>query len=179
MPELISENSVASNRLDTARSPSWQWQFVGLIGFLLLCFAAAAIGGRFTAMSVGDWYPTLAKPPLAPPAWVFGPVWTTLYTLMAIAAWLVWRRGGWRSQSGPLALFLVQLALNVAWSGLFFGLRSPGLAFGEIVLLWLAIAATASQFWRQSRAAALLLVPYLLWVTFAGYLNFGYWRLNG
>jgi tryptophan-rich sensory protein len=105
-------------------------------------------------------------------------VWTTLYLLMAIAAWLVWRQGGWRQQRRPLTWFGLQLALNVVWSGLFFTLQNPGLGFGEIILLWLTIVATAAHFWQCSRTAALLLMPYLVWVTFAAFLNFQIWRLN-
>lgn len=160
------------------RTPSLAWQIVSLVGFVFVCFAAAAIGGSLTASSVGGWYQTLAKPALTPPDWVFGPVWTTLYLMMAVAAWLVWRRGGWQSQRGPLVLFFIHLAINVAWSGVFFGLQSPGAGFAVIVLLWLAIVATAATFWRHSRAAALLLVPYLTWVSFASYLNLAIWRLN-
>ncbi len=142
-----------------------------------LCFAAAAIGGAITATSVDTWYATLAKPWFNPPAWVFGPVWTVLYAMMAAAAWLVWRRG--RGVARPaLALFVVQLALNVGWSGLFFGLRSPGLALIEIVLLWLAIAATAAAFARHDKVAAWLMLPYLGWVTFAAALNAAIWHLS-
>jgi tryptophan-rich sensory protein len=159
-------------------SPSWAWQAVALLGFVFICLAAAAIGGSLTASSVGGWYQTLAKPALTPPDWVFGPVWTTLYLMMAVAAWLVWRRGGWRAQRGPLVLFFIHLAINVAWSGVFFGLQSPGGGFAVIVLLWLAIVATAAVFWRHSRAAALLLMPYLVWVSYASYLNFAIWQLN-
>lgn len=126
----------------------------------------------------GEWYATLRKPSWNPPAWVFGPVWTALYTMMAVAAWLVWRRGGWAAQRRPLALFLVQLALNAGWTPLFFGLKSPGLALAEIGLLWLAIVGTLIAFARVSRAAAWLLAPYLAWVSFAAALNFALWRLN-
>ena len=142
---------------------------------MLLCLAAAAFGGLFMP---GEWYGALKKPPWNPPGWVFGPVWAALYTMMALAAWLVWRRGGWVSQRRPLMLFLLQLALNAAWTLLFFGLHRPGLAFAEIVALWLAIAATVAAFRPASRAAAWLLAPYLAWVGFAAALNFALWRLN-
>jgi tryptophan-rich sensory protein len=155
-------------------------QVVGLVVSLTVVFAAAGLGSHFTARSVAEWYPTLAKPSWTPPGAVFAPVWTALYFLMALAAWLVWRKaGGLGAARLSLALFAVQLALNAAWSVLFFGLRMPGLAFGELVLLWLAIVATLAAFWRVLPAAGLLLAPYLAWVTFAGALNFAIWRLNG
>lgn len=146
-----------------------------LIGFVAACLAAGAIGSLLTASGLREWYPTLIKPIWNPPSWVFGPVWTLLYILMGVSAWLVWRRGGW---SRAHVVFGVQLLLNAAWSGLFFGLRSPGLAFAEIVALWLAIASTLVVFWRISAAAGALLVPYLGWVTFAAVLNGALWRLN-
>ncbi len=148
---------------------------LALAGWLLACFAAAAMGGLFMP---GEWYAALRKPAWNPPAWVFGPVWTALYTMMAVAAWLVWRRGGFAAQRRALALFLVQLALNAAWTPLFFGLRRPGLAFAEILLFWLALAATLLAFRPVSRGAAWLLAPYLAWVSFAAVLNFTLWRLN-
>jgi len=149
--------------------------YLALAGWLLVCFAAASLGGIFVP---GEWYAALKKPSWNPPAWIFGPVWTALYTMMAVAAWLVWRRGGWGKQRRPLILFLVQLALNAAWTPLFFGLHWPGLAFAEIVLLWVAIVATIAAFRPVSRAATLLLAPYLVWVSFAAALNFALWRLN-
>ena len=148
---------------------------LSLAGWALACFAAAALGGFFMP---GEWYASLKKPSWNPPGWIFGPVWTTLYTIMAVAAWLVWRQGGWRKQRKPLLSFLVQLALNALWSPLFFGLRQPGLAFVEIVLLWLAIAGTIAAFRPASRVAAWLLAPYLAWVSFAAALNFALWQLN-
>ncbi len=150
-------------------------QILALAGWLLLCFGAAAFGGLFMP---GDWYGSLKKPAWNPPGWVFGPVWTALYTMMAVAAWLVWRRGGFAEQRRPLAVFLGQLALNAAWTPLFFGLRRPGLAFAEIVLLWLAVGATLVMFRPVSRVAAWLLAPYLAWVSFAAALNFTLWRMN-
>ena len=148
---------------------------LALVGWLLVCFAAAVMGGLFMP---GEWYASLKKPSWNPPAWVFGPVWTALYTMMAVAAWLVWRRGGFAAQRRLLTLFLVQLALNAAWTPLFFGLKQPGWAFTEIVLLWLAIGATLFAFRPVSRVAAWLLAPYLAWVSFAATLNFTLWRLN-
>ena len=146
-----------------------------LIGWVLLCYAAASLGALF---GPGEWYGSLNKPSWNPPAWVFGPVWTALYTMMAVAAWLVWRQGGWGKQSKPLLVFLAQLALNALWTPLFFGLQRPGLAFAEIILLWLAIVWTIAAFWRVRRAAAWLLGPYLAWVSFAAVLNGTLWRLN-
>ena len=150
-------------------------QTLALMGWVLLCFGAAAMGGLFMP---GEWYAALKKPSWNPPGWIFGPVWTALYMMMAVAAWLVWKRGGFAAQRRPLMLFLVQLALNAAWTPLFFGLHWTGVAFAEIVLLWLAIAATIAAFRLVSRAAAWLLVPYLAWVSVASVLNFTLWRLN-
>jgi tryptophan-rich sensory protein len=153
-------------------------QVMGLIGWLALCFGAAAVGSWATSTSVNDWYQSLNKPTWNPPDWLFGPVWTALYAAMAVAAWLVWRNSGWMSARTALTLFCVQLALNVAWSVLFFGLKNIGLAVLEIGLLWVAIALCASTFWRHSRAASLLLLPYLAWTSFAAILNFTIWNLN-
>jgi len=149
--------------------------WVGLIFWLAVTFSAAWIGSRFQP---GEWYAGLVKPALTPPAWIFGPVWTLLYAMMAIAAWLVWRRYGWVNAIGPLGLFLGQLALNALWSYLFFGLQRPGLALLGIIALCLAILATLLAFWRSRPAAGLLLLPYLLWVSFAAYLNVQFWHLN-
>lgn len=152
---------------------------LALAGFLLLSFAAGAIGGRATYPAIPGWYQSLEKPSWTPPEWLFGPAWTTLYILMGVAAWLVWRHGGWRSQKRPLTLFVVQVVLNALWSIFFFGMRNPGLGMAEIVFLWLAILATLIAFWRVSRVAGGLMIPYLGWVTFAAALNFAIWRLNG
>jgi tryptophan-rich sensory protein len=153
-------------------------QLCALLAFVILCFAAAAVGALLTASSVAGWYQTLAKPGWTPPDWVFGPVWSMLYLLMAIAAWLVWRRAVWSVSRAALTLFGVQLVLNVAWSGCFFGLQRPGLAFIELLVLLGAIVATMASFRRISRLAAVLMLPYLSWSTFAVVLNFGIWRLN-
>jgi translocator protein len=159
-------------------TPDPKRQVLGLVALLILCFGAAGIGGAVTTPQIGNWYATLAKPTWNPPNWVFGPVWSALYLCMAIAAWLVWRQKGLIGAREPIALFGVQLVLNVFWSCLFFGLHSPGLAFVEVLLLWAAIAATMAVFWRRSVAAGLLFVPYLAWVSFASLLNFTIWRLN-
>jgi len=127
----------------------------------------------------GEWYESLAKPSWRPANWLFAPVWTVLYISVAVAGWMVWRDGGWPGAAGPLAMFALQLALNAAWTPLFFGLHRPDLAFYEIVVLWLSIAATITFFYPLSKPAALLLVPYLAWVTFAAALNFSVWQLNG
>lgn len=148
---------------------------LGFTAWLLLCFSAAALGGLFMP---GEWYAQLKKPAWNPPSWIFGPVWTALYFMMAVAAWLVWRRGGFPAQRKALGFFLLQLLLNAAWSPLFFGLHNPALAFAEIVLLWLALVATLIAFWQAHRGAGVLLLPYLVWVTFAAVLNFTLWQIN-
>jgi tryptophan-rich sensory protein len=139
-----------------------------------------SIGAIFTMSAIPTWYAHLARPSIAPPNWVFGPVWTLLFALMGIAAFLVWR-AGWKRRDVKIALaiFLGQLALNVLWSVLFFGLHSPKAAFLELVVLWLAILATIGAFAKISKPAAILLLPYILWVSFAGALNVAFWMLNG
>jgi tryptophan-rich sensory protein len=151
---------------------------MGLVGAILICFAAAGLGGLVTTPKIPNWYADLAKPDWTPPDWVFGPVWTLLYLMMAVAAWLVWRPSGFTGAKLPLALFGVQLALNSLWSVLFFGLQRPGLAAIEIVVLWAAILVTTVAFWSRSSWAGALMIPYLIWVTFAMLLNFAIWRMN-
>jgi benzodiazapine receptor len=151
---------------------------LGLIGFLALCLVVSAIGGAVTATSVGTWYPTLQKPPFNPPDWVFAPVWTTLYVLMAIAGWRVWRCVGRRLNVTALKLFALQLALNLAWSFVFFGAQQIGLALVEICFLLFSIIATAILFWRIDRIAGTLFLPYIFWVAFATALNASLWLLN-
>lgn len=153
-------------------------QAAGLVVVVVVTFAAAGIGSVFTSGSVSEWYPSIEKPSWTPPGWIFGPVWTALYTLMAVAAWVIWRKEGWAGARAALVLYAVQLALNAAWSPLFFGLRMPGVAFAELVVLWMAIIATAVAFWKKSPLAGALLVPYVLWTTFAAALNLAIWRLN-
>jgi benzodiazapine receptor len=148
---------------------------LGWIGWVAGSLAAAAIGA---AVNVPADYLALRRPGWAPPAGVFGPVWTVLYLMMGTAAWLVWRRAGFSRARVALSLYAAQLALNSAWSVLFFGLGLRGAALAELVVLWAAIAATAAAFARHSRPAAALLVPYLAWVAFAGVLNLAVWRLN-
>lgn len=145
---------------------------------LAVCLAAGGLGSLATSAKIPTWYATLAKPAWNPPNWVFGPVWTTLYVLMAIAAFLVWQRRGHPAARRGLQWFAAQLALNTLWSFLFFGLESPGLAMLEIVALWAAIAVTIAHFRQVSMPAAWMLAPYLGWVSFASGLNFAIWRLN-
>lgn len=151
---------------------------LGLMAFLGLCLAVSGIGGAITATSVGTWYAALQKPPFNPPDWLFAPVWTTLYILMAVAAWRVWRYAGFRGNRKALSVFAVQLALNLAWSFIFFGLRQPGLALVEIVILLAVIIVNTVMFWRIDRWAGGLFLPYPLWVAFATALNASLWWLN-
>ena len=150
---------------------------VGLIGWFVVCFAASAVGAVASIQSK-SFYAELVQPAWAPPAAVFGPVWTVLYAFMAIAAWLVWCRGGFRSHRLALLLFLVQLVFNAGWTWLFFAWHRGAWAFADIVSLWLLVAATLVLFWRVRPVAAVLLVPYLAWVSFAGALNYALWQLN-
>jgi len=152
---------------------------VKLVVAVAIPLVVGGLSGAATARGVATWYPTLVKPSFNPPAWIFGPVWTLLYLMMGVAAFLVWREG--LASDGvriALAVFGVQLALNGLWSILFFGLRSPGWAFVEILVLWLAIGATVWVFWRVVPAAGALLLPYWAWVTFATVLNGSIWTLN-
>lgn len=153
-------------------------QGIGLVLFVAICLAAGGLGGIVTYPRIPNWYAQLIKPSWNPPDWVFGPVWTTLYVLMAIAAWLVWRQGRFKSAKVPLTFFGLQLALNSLWSVLFFGLQRPDLAAVEIILLWFTIAVTIGSFWRRSRVSGWLLVPYLAWVSYAVTLNVAIWQLN-
>ena len=149
-----------------------------LLSFLCLCYGAAVLGSILTSSSVETWYADLRKPSFNPPDWIFAPVWSALYFMMATSAWLVWRKAGWSGARFALALFFGQLALNVAWSGLFFALRRPAIALIEIVFLLGTIIATAVAFRPVSGLAFWLMVPYALWVAFATLLNFKIWRLN-
>jgi len=152
-------------------------QSLGLLAWLVLCFIAAAIGGA-ASINAGAFYTELVQPVWAPPGSWFGPVWTVLYLLMGISAWLVWRRGGFGQQRLPLGLFVVQLGFNGLWTWLFFGWQQGALAFAEILLLWCLILATLIAFWRVRALAGVLLIPYLLWVSFAALLNYSIWQLN-
>jgi tryptophan-rich sensory protein len=139
---------------------------------------AQGLGTWLTSRSVTTWYPTLVKPAWTPPGWVFGPAWTVLYVLMAFAAWLVWQERARYPAGRALTLYAAQLVLNVTWSGLFFGLRSPGAGLVGISVLWVAIVATMAAFWRVHRLATWLLAPYLAWVSYAVSLNGALWWLN-
>lgn len=152
-------------------------QIVGLVGWLLLVFATAAIGA-VASIDAQTFYAALTLPSWAPPAWLFGPVWTVLYAMMGVAAWWVWRLRGLGGARNAFVLFAAQLAANALWSWLFFGWRLGAFAFAEVVVLWLLIVVTIVAFARRSHFAAALLVPYLAWVTFASALTFTVWRLN-
>ncbi|KFZ29935.1 hypothetical protein IDAT_02285 [Pseudidiomarina atlantica] len=153
-------------------------QMSGLIGWLALSFVVAALGG-WGSMNAPVFYRELIIPEWAPPTWVFGPVWTALYTMMAVAAWLVWREYGFQGVAKrALQINLVQLALNTLWSWLFFAWYLGAVSFVEIISLWVAIVATIVGYWRLNKAAALLLIPYLVWVSFAAALSYTIWQLN-
>ncbi|MGW0486285.1 TspO/MBR family protein [Nonomuraea sp. NPDC003214] len=149
-------------------------RFAALPLFVVAVALVATVGSLASANASSD-YLALAKPGWAPPAWLFGPVWTLLYGMIAVAGWMVWRVRGW---TPALGVYAVQLVLNAAWTPLFFAAGQYGLAFGGIVLLWLAIIVNIVAFWRLRRSAALLLMPYLLWVSFAAALNAAIWQLN-
>jgi tryptophan-rich sensory protein len=143
----------------------------------MLSFAAAAIGG-IASVDSAEFYADLSRPGWAPPGWVFGPVWTVLYALMGIGAWLVWRERGWRGAGGALGLFVAQLALNAGWPWIFFAWHRGAFAFGEILLLFIAIVGTVAAFWRIRPLAGWLLLPYLAWVGFATALTYATWQRN-
>jgi len=150
-------------------------QVLGAVGWLVVVFVAAWVGARFLP---DEWYRNLTKPSWNPPNWLFAPVWTLLYILMALSAWLVWRQLGFRGALVPLALFVVQLALNAAWTWLFFGRHRPDLALVDIAFFWVVLVITVLSFWRLLPLAGAILLPYLAWVTFASFLNLTIWRLN-
>ena len=152
-------------------------QIIGLGGCLLLSFIVSAIGAA-ASVQAKSFYGQLAQSAWAPPGWVFGPVWTVLYVLMAVAAWLVWRSRGFRQNKLALGFFLLQLVFNALWSWLFFAWRLGGWAFADILALLVSLAITLVLFWRVKRTAGVLLIPYLLWVTFAAALNYVLWQMN-
>jgi len=179
----VVRDRVSADRTDTSRqvsflqmaSRSLSSQLVGLLGWLLAAFAAGAVGA-VASVDAASFYAQLSKPSWAPPAWVFGPVWSALYALMGVSAWLVWRSP--RANGGALALFGAQLAANALWSWLFFAWHQGAPAAVEVLVLLALILATMAAFWRISRLAALLLVPYALWVSFASVLTWVLWRSN-
>ena len=170
---LANENE-ESLVVDGSRNGVAAW--LGLVGWIVLCFATAAAGARFSPC---DWFAQLHHPVFTPPNYVFGPVWSILYLSMGVSAWMVWRTGPLSNTWQPLAFFIVQLTLNAVWSWLFFGLHRIEWALIDIVLLLSVLTATIVSFHRKRRSASLLLMPYLVWVIFASALNFEYWRLNG
>lgn len=154
-------------------------KFIKLVMAILLSLSAGAIGSLFTVTGVDSWYVNINKPSFNPPSWIFGPVWTTLYILMGVALYLVWKDGFKK----PLVkesfnIFLIQLFFNALWSVVFFGLQSPGLALGVIMVLWIFILLTILKFYKINKIAAYLLAPYILWVSFASILNFAIFVLN-
>ncbi len=152
------------------------YEILKALGAIIICHLAGIIGSLFTVTSAGSWYETIIRPSWNPPGWIFGPVWLTLYTMMGISLYLVWRSGNrnWL----VFGVFGLQLVLNALWSILFFGMQTPGYAFIEIIILWLSIIASIIIFFSVSRTASYLLIPYALWVSFAAFLNFTIWKLN-
>ena len=150
-------------------------QILALGGWLLLTFLTALSGAFFMP---GEWYDRLIKPWWNPPNWVFPIVWTVLYIMIANAAWLVWRAKGFSGAGFALQLFIAQLVVNALWSYLFFGLHSPFLALLDVIVMWLMILATLIAFWQVNLLAGILMIPYLVWVSIAAFLNFTIWRLN-
>ena len=157
--------------------PTAKKQVLSLVAWLVATFVTGGIGA-FASVNAGAFYGELSRPSWAPPAWLFGPVWSVLYVLMGVAAWLVWRKHGFRGASTALTLFVAQLFANALWTWIFFVWHQGALSLVEIMALCLLIACTILSFWRLHRVAALLLVPYLAWVSFATALTFSLWRLN-
>jgi translocator protein len=149
-----------------------------LVGFLLLSFAVAGLGSIFTRPSVGSWYLTLHKPPWTPPSWLFGPVWTVLYFMIGLSGWLVWQCKDDRVRSRALLVFVIQLMLNLTWSYVFFAIRSPLLGLLDITALWSTLGIYVLITWSGARLAALLFLPYWIWVSYAGILNYFIWWMN-
>lgn len=160
------------------KSPSATTLAIGLAISIAVCFLAAGVGGFATTSSVNGWYTQIDKPSWNPPSWIFGPVWSTLYLMMGVSAWLVWKNSGLKKSKLALGWFAFHLLLNILWSVLFFGLQQPGWALVEIIVLWISIAIAIVLFYHHSKLAAGLLVSYLLWVSFATFLNYAIWSLN-
>lgn len=152
--------------------------WIGLVAWMFVCLGAGGLGAVATTPEIEGWYATIAKPDWNPPNDVFGPVWTTLFIMMSVAAWMIWKPEGFKTAAIPLSLFGIQLVLNVAWSWVFFSFHQPGWAFAEILVLWIAIVATSIAFFRRSKIAGSLMMPYLAWVSFASFLNYTVWQLN-
>lgn len=184
LKELPFNTPLIRGRFSLYRSKSYNYSmrtkdFFGGLVAVLICQAAGLIGSIFTSSAIPTWYSTLEKPALNPPSWVFGPVWTSLYALMGIAAYMIWKKRSTGAKVKlPLGIFAIQLVLNALWSIVFFGFHNPELALVNIALLWLLIVAAIKLFYPISRAAAWLLVPYLAWVSFASYLNYAIAALN-
>jgi benzodiazapine receptor len=153
-------------------------QIISLIISIVLAEVAGVIGSIFTASSVQTWYVNLIKPIWTPPSWIFGPVWISLYALMGVASYLIWRNKKTSGAKVALTIYGVQLAMNALWSILFFGLKNPGLAFAEILILLAFILATTILFWKINKWAGILFLPYLVWTSFATFLNYAIWQLN-
>lgn len=162
-----------------SRIRSQKMELIGLVSWLAVCHSVGAVGAILTMSGLSNWYPSIQKPSFNPPNWVFAPVWMFLYTMMGLSAWLVWRERRAAQLQTPLGWFTIQLALNLAWSSLFFALEHPGLAFVDSVMMSLAILATIISFWKVSHTASIMLIPYLAWVIFATVLNYTIWQLNG
>ena len=159
--------------------PMKTFDILRLITSIVICLTAGALGSFFTTPAISTWYATLIKPSIAPPNWVFFPVWTALFIMMGISLFLVWKKGFQdHLVKAALSVFAIQLILNILWSAAFFGLRSPLVGLIEIVILWVAILAMILRFMRISKVAGLLLIPYIIWVTFAAMINFLIWSLN-
>ena len=154
-------------------------RLLNLIISVAICQLAGIVGSIFTFSAIPTWYASLKKPDLSPPNWVFGPVWTTLYTLMGVSLFLVWQKRTEVKLAWPaIVFFLIHLVLNAFWSIIFFGLKSPFWAFIAIIVLWIMIVISIILFYRVNKTAGLLLLPYLIWVCFASYLNYSIWKLN-
>jgi benzodiazapine receptor len=152
--------------------------FVGWLGWVAVTMGAGIAGTLLSRVQASQFYQQLQRPSWAPPSWVFGPVWTLLYLMMGTAAWMVWRKAGFAEARFAPVLFLVHLLFNAAWTGIFFGLELPGVAFAEILVLWLMIALLLVRFWSVEPASGMLMLPYLVWVSYAAALNFALWRMN-
>lgn len=170
----------SQDRKNTLPSSGWVRSPLKLLAAIVICNLAGIIGSLVTTTGEGSWYAAIEKPHFNPPGFVFGPVWTTLYILMGISLYLIWMEGtGRREVRLALIFFSTQLVLNALWTFLFFGLQSPFLGLVEIIILWLFIVATIVAFYRINKTAAFLMVPYLAWVTFAAFLTYSIWILNG